>query len=98
MTSSARATALGPFLPKSNQELRFGMDKHDTAVERENLTMRKSEVNAEGLRRFAHELKIVENGQLTESELGAAVRQHGAQIGTYPAFPDTVTFIKRMKF
>lgn len=96
LVASARDTALGPYLPVSDQELLQGIAKHSTDVEGEKLKMKKSEVNAEGLVRYGHELGIIGEGKGMASEEVAreASRQHGAAIGRYPAFSDTVSFAR----
>ena len=43
--------------------------------------MRKSKINAEGLRAYAADLKLLEDGRLTEDEIEQAVRQFGGSIG-----------------
>jgi hypothetical protein len=53
--------------------------------------MRKSEINAEGLRAYAADLKLVENGKLTEEEIEQAAKQFGGSIGGFEAFDDTVS-------
>ncbi|KAK4547417.1 hypothetical protein LTR36_001073 [Oleoguttula mirabilis] len=96
IATSARATALGPYLPKEHKELMLGIEKHDTTVQRENPTMKQSDVIAEGLRRYAKELKVVEDGKLTQEEVNEAAKQYGGRIGEYPAFPDTVEAIQKL--
>ncbi|KXT06439.1 hypothetical protein AC578_6088 [Pseudocercospora eumusae] len=96
IAESARATALGPYLPKDHKELMLSIEKHDTTVQREHPTMKQSEVIAEGLRRYANELKVVENGTLTQDQVEMAATEYGSKIGTYPAFPDTIQAIKSL--
>lgn len=96
IATAARATTLGPYLPKEHKELMLGIEKHDTTVQRENPTMKQCDVIAEGLRRYAKELKIVEDGKLTQGEVDEAAKQYGGRIGDYPAFPDTVEAIQKL--
>ena len=96
IASSARATAVGPYLPKDHKDLMLAIERHDTTVQRENPTMRQSEVIAEGLRRYAKELKVVETGNLSQAQVDDAAKQYGSKIGAYPAFPDTVAAIQSL--
>lgn len=97
IASSARATALGPYLPKDHKDLMLGIEKHDTAVQRENPGMKQSDVIAEGLRRYATELNIVSDGnKLTQAQVDEAAKEYGGRIGSYPAFEDTVSAIQKL--
>ncbi|KAK4635550.1 hypothetical protein CLAFUW4_00854 [Fulvia fulva] len=96
IASSARATSLGPHLPKDHKQLMLTIERHDTTVQKENPTMRQSEVIAEGLRRYANELKVVEGGMLTQHQVDEAAKEYGGKIGEYPAFPDTVAAIQSL--
>ncbi|EME50111.1 hypothetical protein DOTSEDRAFT_68846 [Dothistroma septosporum NZE10] len=96
IASSARATALGPYLPKDHKELMLAIEKHDTTVQQEHPTMRQCNVVAEGLRRYAKELRVVENGRLSQRQVEAAAKQYGGKIGEYPAFSDTVAAIQNL--
>ena len=96
IADSARATGLGPYLPKDHMQLMLDIEKHDTTVQRENPTMRQSDVIAEGLRRYARELKIVEDGKLTQDQIEQACKEYGGRIGEYPAFPDTVAAMQKL--
>ena len=96
IAQSARATALGPFLPKDHRQLMLDIEKHDTTVQRENPTMRQADIIAEGLQRYAGELKVVEDGKLTRDQVEQACKEYGGKIGTYPAFPDTVEAMQRL--
>jgi FMN phosphatase YigB (HAD superfamily) len=87
---AAHATALGPFLP-SDDEFLSAVEKHHARIEREQPQLRKSEINAEGLRVYAADLKLVENGKLTEDEIEQAAKQFGGSIGGFEAFDDTVS-------
>lgn len=87
---SARATALGPYLP-SDDEFLSAVEKHHARIEREQPRMRKSDINAEGLRAYAADLNLVEQGKLTEDEIEQAARQFGGSIGGFEAFDDTVS-------
>lgn len=96
IASSARATALGPYLPKQHKQLMLDIEKHDTTVQKEFPTMRQSEIIAEGLRRYAKELKVVEDGKLTQNQVEEACKEYGTKIPEYPAFPDTVEAMQRL--
>ncbi|KAK4957728.1 hypothetical protein LTR10_005695 [Elasticomyces elasticus] len=93
---SMRATALGPYLPKDRQQRMLDIERHDTAIQRDNQTMLQRDIIAEGLRRYAAELKIVDNGHLTQDQVEEACKQYGGRIGSYPAFPDTIDAINRL--
>lgn len=96
IASSIRETVLGPYLPESHRQLMIDIEKHDTAVQREHPTMPQSDIIAEGLRRYATELEVVKEGQLTQAQVNEAARQYGSKIGEYPAFPDTVEAIIKL--
>lgn len=96
IASSARGTSLGPFLPEDRRELLLAIQRHDTTIQKEHPDWLQRDVIAEGLRRYAKELKVVENGKLSESEVEKAVKDYGGRIGEYPAFPDTVDAIQRL--
>jgi len=96
IASSARATTLGPHLPKDHKDLMLGIEKHDVTVQREHPTMKQRDVIAEGLRRYVKELKIVENGKLSQEQVDEACKEYGSKIGTYPAFPDTIEAIQKL--
>jgi FMN phosphatase YigB (HAD superfamily) len=85
---AARATALRPFLP-SDDEFLSAVEKHHARIEQPR--MRKSEINAEGLRAYAADLKLLEESKLTEDEIEQAARQFGGSIGGFEAFDDTVS-------
>lgn len=88
---SARATSLGPYLPKDNQELLAHFGKHAANLEREQPTLRKADLNAEGLRLLAADLGSVENGKLSKDELEKAAKEFGDSIGSFEIFPDTAS-------
>jgi len=96
MIVSSRETALGPCLHVSDENLFNGLFKHSTAVESKSPKMKKSDINAEGLVRYAHELGVVGEGEgkVIEEVATEAGKQHGAAIGVFPAFGDTVGFKK----
>ena len=96
IAQTARATALGPFLPQDHKKLLLEIEKHDTTVQRENPTMHQSAIIAEGLRRYAAELHLVDDGKLTQAQIDAACKDYGSKIGEYPAFPDTVDAMQRL--
>ena len=87
---AARTTALGPYLPPDDEFLN-AVEKHHARIEREHPRMRKSDINAEGLRAYAADLKVIEDGKLTEDEIEQAARQFGGSIGGFEAFDDTVS-------
>lgn len=97
IANSARDTAVGPFLPKDHKTLMLDIERHDTAVQAENPTLTQSEVIAEGLRRYARQLKIVENGHLKQEEVEKAAKEYGSKIGAYPAFSDTIEAIQSLR-
>ena len=92
---SARATALGPYLPERETFLR-DLAKCDTEVQREHPTMLQRDIIAEGLQRYVKSLGLVEQGRLSQEEVDNACKEYGGQIGSYEAFPDTVEAIKRL--
>ncbi|CZT24569.1 related to hydrolase (HAD superfamily) [Ramularia collo-cygni] len=96
IANAARATALGPHLPSEHKDLMLGIERHDTTVQREYPTLRQTEIIAEGLRRYARELRIVENGHLTEEQLEQSAKEYGSEIGKYPAFEDSVAAIQAL--
>nr|OQO24866.1 hypothetical protein B0A51_07864 [Rachicladosporium sp. CCFEE 5018] len=96
MRVSSRNTALGPYLPEDDDKLLERLYFHTTPVEREHPTMKKSDINAEGLRRYATALNLVATGKLTQQQVEEAAIKHGSTIGSYPAFEDTVDAIKRL--
>lgn len=93
--NAARASALGPHLPDRAATL-SGIDAHDVAVQAENPTMLQSDVIAEGFRRFARDLGVVDAGKLSQADVDAAASEYGAKIGEYPAFEDTVEAIRSL--
>ena len=60
IASTARATIIGPYLPESHHQLLKDIERHDTTVQWETPGMKQPDVIAEGLRRYAHELGVVE--------------------------------------
>ncbi|KAK3114020.1 hypothetical protein LTR53_008091 [Teratosphaeriaceae sp. CCFEE 6253] len=94
--ASARATALGPYLPPDRKQFLLDIEQHDTTVQRENPTMLQSRVIAEGLKRYAAQLGVVASGKLTQDQVGQACEEYSGKIGDYPAFPDTVKAIQRL--
>jgi HAD superfamily hydrolase (TIGR01493 family) len=72
------------------------IEKHDTGVQKEFPTMKQTDIITEGLRRYAKDLKVVENGHLTQDQVEDACKDYGSKIGTYPAFPDTVDAMQRI--
>lgn len=51
--------------------------------------MRKSDINAEVLRRYAFDLDLGEKGKVSKDDIDRAAKEFGSKIGSYPAFPDT---------
>lgn len=96
IAQSARATALGPFLPKDHKQLMLGIENHDTTVQREHPGMLQSDVIAEGLRRYAKELRVVEDGKLSQDQVEQACKEYGGRIGEYQPFPDTIDAMQRL--
>lgn len=97
IAQAARATALGPYLPKDHKELMLSIERHDTTVQKEYPTMKQTGIIAEGLRRYAKELKIVEDGHLSQDQVEQAAKTYGGKIGEYPAFKDTVAAIQSLR-
>ena len=93
MVASARDTILGSHFRVNDDELFQSLSKHSTDVEKESPRMKKSDINAEGFVRCARELHLIGQGegQVNEEAAKAAGAQHGAAIGGYPAFDDTVS-------
>lgn len=97
IAQAARATALGPYLPPSHKQLMLDIEKHDTTVQRENPTLPQTQIIAEGLRRYAKDLGVVEKGDLSEADVERACKDYGAKIGDYPAFEDSVEAMKMLR-
>ena len=72
------------------------IEHYDLPVQKEFPTLQQSDIIAEGLRRYAHDLKVVANGHLTQDQVEQACKQYGGSIGTYPAFTDTVAAMQRL--
>lgn len=72
------------------------IESYDLPVQKEFPTMPQSQIIAEGLRRYVKDLKVVENGQLTQDQVENACKEYGSRIGDYPAFPDTVEAMQRL--
>jgi 2-haloalkanoic acid dehalogenase type II len=93
--SSARATALGPYLPERRTFMQeIGII--DTQIQKQHPTMLQRDCIAEGLRQYAKKLKIVEDGKLTQEQVDQACKEYGSKIGEYEAFPDTADAIQRL--
>ena len=90
------ATAIGPYLTKDHKKLMLDIEKHDTTVQKESPTMKQSDIIAEGLKRYASELKLVEDGKLTQDQVNQACKEYGSKIGEYSAFPDTVEAMQKL--
>ena len=96
IAQTARATAIGPYLPDNHKTLMLDIERHDTTVQKEYPTMHQSDIIAEGLKRYATELKLVQDGKLTQDQVDQACKEYGGKIGEYPAFPDTVDAMQRL--
>jgi 2-haloalkanoic acid dehalogenase type II len=96
IASSARGTALGPFLPKDHKKLLLDIEKHDTSVQRENPTLPQTKIISTGLKSYARELRVVEDGHLSQEQVDEAAESYSQQIGSYPAFTDTVAAIQSL--
>ncbi|KAF2765066.1 HAD-like protein [Teratosphaeria nubilosa] len=96
IADSARATALGPHLPSDHKTLMLDIEKHDTTVQREHPKRKQTEIIAEGLRRYAQELRIVATGKLSQQQVDEAAKEYASKIGEYPTFPDSVEAMKRL--
>lgn len=90
---AARATALAPYLSTSDQELLRALEAYHARLEHDKPKTRKSEINAEGLRLYAGDLGLVEDGKLTKEEVHKAATEFGSSIGSFEAFGDTVSFL-----
>lgn len=92
---AAKASVVGPYLPSRGETLN-GIDEHDVKVQAEYPTMLQSDVIAEGFRRYVRDLKLVEDGKLTQEQVDQAAKEYGSKIGEYPAFRDTVEAIQTL--
>ncbi|SMR45310.1 unnamed protein product [Zymoseptoria tritici ST99CH_3D1] len=97
LASAARATSLAPYLPSSHADLIRGIKAHDSIIQRENPTMLQREVLAEGFRRYAKDIGVVEKGQLAQEEVESAAREYGGKMGEYPAYEDSVAATQSLK-
>lgn len=95
MWEGVKASAIGPHVHDREHVMGLLSD-HDIAIQAESPTMLQRDVIAEGFRRTALELKLVEEGKLTEAELDATAKEYGNTIGSYKAFPDTTDAIQRL--
>ncbi|KAF1826546.1 HAD-like protein [Dissoconium aciculare CBS 342.82] len=93
---SARATALGPFLPQDRKQLLLDIEKHDTKIQRENPTLPQTKIISAGLKSYAQELELVQKGSLSQQQVDEAADAYSQQIGSYPAFADTVAAIQSL--
>lgn len=93
--NAAKASVVGPYLPSRGETLN-GIDEHDVKVQAEYPTMLQSDVIAEGFRRYVRDLKLVEDGKLTQEQVDQAAKEYGSKIGEYPAFRDTVEAIQTL--
>ena len=96
IAQTARSTVLGPHLPIDHKQFMLEIEEHDTTVQREHPAMVQSEVIAEGMRRYARDLKVVEQGKLTQDQVEQACKEYSGKITEYPAFPDTVAAMQRL--
>lgn len=96
IAQTARSTALGPYLPSDHRKFMLEIEEHDTTVQREHPTMLQSDVVAEAMRRYAHRLKIVDDGKLSQEQVDQACKEYGAKIVEFPAFPDTIAAIQKL--
>ncbi|WPA97712.1 uncharacterized protein RHO25_002323 [Cercospora beticola] len=90
LTEVARNSALGPYLPSDHKTLVIDITRHETAIHQEHPTMKQSIAIGRAIERCATELRLVENGQLTQEQIQSAAQQIRSSIGTYPAFNDTL--------
>lgn len=72
------------------------IETYDLPVQKEFPTLQQSHIIAEGLRRYARDLKVVEKGHLTQDQVEEACKDYGSRIGEYPAFQDTVEAMQRL--
>ena len=87
---AALSTSLGPNLPSDRSVLYEQLRSYDRVIEKEQPALKKSEVNAEALRRFAADLRLVDEGSVRAEDVESAAREYGGAIGRFPAFGDTV--------
>lgn len=92
IVDAALNSAIGPHLPNNRSDLYRQLRSYDRAIEKERPAWKKSEVNAEVLRKFASDLCLVEDGKVTQQEIESAAKEYGGAVGGFPAFPDTVSF------
>lgn len=91
LIDAALATKLRPFLPTDRRELYSQLRKYDQEIEQDCPMLKKSEINAEAVRRYARDLGIVDQvGGLSPANVDAAAKQYGRALGSFPAFEDTV--------
>lgn len=74
----------------------LAIESYDLPVQKEFPTLQQSAIIAEGLRRYARDLQVVEQGHLTQEQVEEACAQYGGSIGSYPAFPDTLAAMQRL--
>ena len=85
IATTARATALGPYLPKDHRDLMLAIEHYDLPVQKEFPTMQQSQIIAEGLRRYARDLKVVEDGKLdAEIRWRTLARSMEGRLGSMP--------------
>ncbi|KAF2722606.1 HAD-like protein [Polychaeton citri CBS 116435] len=96
IVNTLHATELGPFLPASRTEILTNMERYEREIQHDNPSLKQRDGIAEGLRRFAAQLRVVEDGHLTQAQVDEAAKQYGSGIGAYPAFADTVAAIQRL--
>lgn len=89
---AALDSAIGHHLPKNRSDLYQQLRSYDRVIEKERPALKKSEVNAEALRRFASDLGLVSHGKVTQKDVESAAKEYGEAIGRFPAFLDTVSF------
>lgn len=95
LINAALATKLRTHLPTDRGVLYEQLRKQDRLIEREMPHLKKSEINAEALRRYADKLQLINDGKATREEVEEAARLYGRAIGSFGAFSDTVRLQSR---
>lgn len=88
--NAIRRTSVGQCLTANDEDLLRSISKHSSDLEQGHPTMRKSDINAECLRRYVSDLNLVENGKVSRQDVDKAAEEFGSKMGTYPVFSDTV--------
>lgn len=95
MWNAVQASDIASAMPERSVIIPLLLEKDDE-VEAESPRTLKRDVIAEGFRRAATQLKLVDDGKITQKQLDEAAVKYGRSIGSYPAFPDTVEAAQRL--